>query len=174
MDLKRRLLDASRWVEGSIYEPSPWWRDPSLLRDLVSGLARLHADAQPTVVAGIESRGLLLGPLVAQRLDVGFVEIRKDEHPEDVGEALLRRTTPPDYRERGLVLTMRRHVLRPRDRVLVVDDWIDTGAQVSAARALVEDAEARWLGAAVIVDGLSANVRRDLNVRALLRVEQLS
>jgi adenine phosphoribosyltransferase len=171
-DLASRLLDVYRGVDG-IYEPSPWWRDPSLLRELVAGLSSLHANARPTVVVGIESRGLLLGPLVAQHLDIGFVEVRKDEHPEDVGEPLLRRTTPPDYRKRGRMLTMRRHLIGPRDDVLVVDDWIETGAQLFAARSLVSDAGAGWIGAAVIVDALSANVRRKLNVLALLRVEQL-
>jgi adenine phosphoribosyltransferase len=102
-----------------------------------------------------------------------FVEVRKNEHPEAVGEPLLRRTTPPDYRERGLTLTMRRRLVRPRDRVLLVDDWIETGAQATAARSLIEDAEAEWIGVGVIVDALSANIRRDLNVRSLLRVEQL-
>ena len=172
LELASRLLEVYRGIDG-IYEPSPWWRDPSLLRELVAGLSSLHADARPTVVLGIESRGLLLGPLVAQHLDVGFVEVRKDEDPEDVGEPLLRRTTPPDYHQRGLILTMRRHLIGPRDDVLVVDDWIETGAQLSATRSLVSDAGARWIGAAVIVDALSANVRRNLNVRAVLRVEQL-
>ncbi len=171
-DLEQRLLQAYRHVEGR-YDPSMWWRDPTLLRDLVTSLAALHSDDPPSVVAGPESRGLLLGALVAQQLNVGFVEIRKDEHPEALGEALYRRTTPPDYRDLALTLTMRRHVVGPRDHVLLVDDWIETGAQVSAARSLVSDAGARWIGAAVIVDAVSANVRRSLNVRSVLRVQQL-
>jgi hypothetical protein len=38
-----------------------------------------------------------------------------------------------------------------------------TGAQARAARTLVEDAEACWLGVAVIVDEADAHTRRDLN-----------
>jgi adenine phosphoribosyltransferase len=129
---------------------------------------------EPSVVVGIESRGLLLGALVAQHLRVGFVEVRKDEHPKDLGVPLLRRTTPPDYRDRGLTPTMRRKRLHPRDRVLLVDDWIDTGAQATAVTNLVADAEATWIGCAVVVvDALTSGVRQRLAVRSILRVHEL-
>jgi adenine phosphoribosyltransferase len=107
-------------------------------------------------------------------LGIGFAEIRKDLHPDDLGEKrLLRRTTPPDYQKRSLVLTARPSLFRPGDRVLLVDDWIETGAQAVAVRDLVADAEAEWVGAAVIVDAMPAELRRRLNVRALLRERQL-
>lgn len=172
-DLKKRLLSAYKPVDG-IFDPSPWWRDPSLRRDLVAALADLHKPPEPSVVAGIESRGLLVGALVADQLGLGFIEIRKNEHPEDLGGVeLLRRTTPPDYRDRGLMLTVRRGLIRPRDRVLLVDDWIETGAQATAVRKLVSDAEAEWVGAAVIVDALTSGERHRLGVRALVRVHEL-
>jgi adenine phosphoribosyltransferase len=170
--LTDRLLGAYRAPRG-YFDPSAWWRDPELRADLVTALAALHEDGLPTVVAGIESRGQLLGALVAQQLGLGFVEIRKDQHPEHVGEPLLRQTTPPDYHDRGLLLTMRRGLVQPRDRVLLVDDWIETGGQAAGARALVDDAEASWVGVAVIVDALPSARRRALGVRALLRVGQL-
>lgn len=171
-DLTARLLEAYRAPEG-YYDPSRWWLDASLMADIVADLADAHRDGQPTAVVGIESRGQMLGALVARRLGLAFVEIRKNKHPLGVGEPLLRQTTPPDYKDRGLVLTMRRGVLRPRDRVLLVDDWIATGAQATAARALVDDAEATWVGTSVIVDGSPAQYRQALGVRSLLRVGQL-
>lgn len=68
----------------------------------------------------------------------------------------------------------RRHLIRPSDHVLVVDDWIDTGATAQAAKALVEECEAHWIGAACIVDGLmEPRLRYELPVRALLDVRQL-
>jgi adenine phosphoribosyltransferase len=137
-------------------------------------LAALHADSEVTVVAGIESRGFILGTAVALELDVGFVEIRKDKQralqPE---EAVFRSTTPPDYNQRGLVLQLSRGLLEPRDQVLLVDEWMATGAQATAARDLVDAAEARWVGVALIVEDIPAEVRRRLNVRSILRKHQL-
>jgi adenine phosphoribosyltransferase len=63
--------------------------------------------------------------------------MRKDVHPDDVGERLLRRATAPDYMGRSLTLTMRSGLLRPADRVLLVDDWMETGGQAIAAMDLV-------------------------------------
>jgi adenine phosphoribosyltransferase len=132
-DLSTRLLETYRAPDG-YYDPSRWWLDAELMTEIVAGLADAHRDSDPTVVIGIESRGQMLGALVAIELGVGFVEIRKNKHPLGVGEPLLRQTTPPDYKERGLVLTMRRAVVHARDRALLVDDWIVTGAQATGAR----------------------------------------
>lgn len=154
-------------------DPTRWWRDPDLLCQLGPALAELHRDAQPSVVLGVETRGMLLGPLVAVHLGVGFAEVRKDDHPEHAAEKLWSHATPPDYQDRSLQLTVRRHLLAPRDRVLLVDEWIDTGAQAATVARLVEDAEATWIGVAVIVDAGPPEVRRRLNVRALLREREL-
>ncbi len=105
---------------------------------------------------------------------MGFVEVRKDVKPPAHSDTWLQRTTPPDYRDRQHRLGIRRGLVRSADRVLLVDDWIDTGGQASGARALVEAAGARWLGAALLVDALSdSQVRRRVNVRSLLHVREL-
>lgn len=180
MDVRRRLLEQYRWTTepagwggASISDMSRWWRDGDLLRAIADALAELHSDAQPTVVAGIQSRGYLLGGLVAVTLGVGFVEIEKDLHHEQVAEPVITSTTPADYNDRNLTLGTRRKLMRPKDRVLLVDDWIETGAQATAARTLVEKAEAEWVGVAVIVDALSGAGRRRLNVRGLVREREL-
>jgi adenine phosphoribosyltransferase len=172
-DVAAKIRSQFRFV-GEVSDPSAWWRDASLLTEIPAALAELHRAGRPTVVAGVEARGFVLGPLVAARLGVGFAEIRKDLHPNDLGEKrLLRRTTPPDYQKRSLVLTARPSLFKPRDRVLLVDDWIETGAQAIAVRDLVEDAEADWVGVAVIVDALPSEMRRRLNVLALIREREL-
>ncbi|PLS76146.1 MAG: adenine phosphoribosyltransferase [Actinobacteria bacterium] len=175
--LEDRLCGAFAWRDGkdsSYADPTGWWRDPDLLRDTADALAALHGDATPTVIAGVESRGFILGAAVAVRLGLGFVEIRKDSRRAlDPGEAVIRSTTPPDYNQRDLVLLLNRGLLGPRDRVVLVDEWMATGAQATAARDLVEAAEARWVGAALVVEDIPSEVRRRLNVRSLLRKHQL-
>jgi len=128
---------------------------------------------QTTVIAGIEARGMLLGGLVASRAGLGFVEIRKEPTLESDAAAPLRRSSSPDYSERSLELSVHRTALQPGDRILLIDDWIETGAQAATAKALIEDAGATWLGVASIVDELTAARRRKLNARGLLRATQL-
>ena len=124
---------------------------------------------------GIAARGTLLGPLVAQGLGVGFVEVRKYiKHQDDEPESgLLRRTAPPDYAQRDLTLAMRKHLIGPRDRAVLVDDWIETGAQATTAARLVEDSGGTFVGTAVIVDETTAAIRYALHVRSLLSARQL-
>ena len=170
----RRLREAFAWRGSGPYaDVSGWWRDPALLASLGPLLASLHADADPTVVLGTDARGFITGPLSAVALGVGFIEVRKALTETDAGEQVMLRTTPPDYQDRGLTLGVRRRLLRSDQRVLFVDDWVATGGQATAARRLVEDCGARWIGVAAIVDATEHATRRRLNVRALIRLPEL-
>ncbi len=170
-DLRAKLRDAFAW-RGSFADPSGWWCEPALLSALGPALAVLH-DERPTLVVGIESKGFILGPLTATALGVGFVAIEKGLTERAAGEQVLRRSTPPDYNDRSIDLYVRRRLLGPGQRVLLVDEWIVTGGQATAARRLVEDAGAAWIGVASIVDATPHAIRRALGVRSLLRLEEL-
>lgn len=172
-DLRERLLAAFRWVDlgpAEAYEVSDasgWWRDGDLLADLGPALAALFVPDRPTVVVGPETSGFLVGPLVARALGIGFVEAYKGDRAH-VADRMLRRTTEPDYRGRVVALSLRARLLDPADRVLVVDDWVATGAQLAALRDLVAEAGASYLGAAVVVDGCPPARTTELGIRALL------
>jgi adenine phosphoribosyltransferase len=57
------------------------------------------------VVLGIEARGMLLGPLAALSLGVGFATVHKGTQPDDAEGQLVTRTTPPDYKHRASSLS---------------------------------------------------------------------
>ena len=179
MDLRAELRAAFRWRgdgpdEDQVADITGWWRDPDLLARLGPALAALFTGPVPTVITGPASRGSLLGPLVALHLGVGFVEVRKDVTPAGDSDRWIRRTTPPDYHDRHLEFGFRRGLLDAGDRVLAVDDWIDTGSQAATIHAMVTGTGATWLGLACIVDGLDdPRLRRDLRVRALLHERDL-
>ena len=155
-------------------DPTGWWADPGVLARLGPALSALFEDADPTVVLGPESRGTLLGALVALHLGVGLVELRKDPAPAADSDHWSIALTPPDYRDRTLRVGVRADLIGPAARVLLVDDWIDTGGQATAARAVVDAAGATWCGVAVVVDALAdSRLRRDLTVRSLLAVREL-
>ncbi|MGY4645296.1 phosphoribosyltransferase family protein [Cellulomonas sp. URHB0016] len=102
--------------------------------------------------------------------------MRKEPERASHDEVWLVRRTPPDYRDRDrhLDLAVRRAVLRSGDRVLFVDEWASRGGQALACQQLVDDAQARWLGAAVVVDALENSAdRRALHLRGLVHVREL-
>jgi adenine phosphoribosyltransferase len=160
-----------RWIGG---HADVWsiLRDGEALRAVVAGLAE-PLRGRVTAVAGIESRGFLLGGAVAVELGVGFVAVRKGEGLFPGAKAVRR--TAPDYRRQEHVLRVQRSALDRGDRVALVDDWIQTGSQAAAVRELVAECGAEWAGCSVIVDELGdARVRGGLGpVRALLAAGDL-
>jgi adenine phosphoribosyltransferase len=176
--VRRRLRAAISWHWDrsdwrATADLTGWWRDAQVLADLGPALAGLYAE-QPTVVLGPVSRGSLVGALAAASLGVGFVEVRKNRGPANDTDRWVLRTTGPDYCDRHVVFGFRRGLVNAGDRVLMVDDWADTGATARVVRQLVDDCGAQWVGAAVIVDGLTdPRLRHDLPVRALLDVRTL-
>lgn len=178
-EMRERLRATFRWV-GDRTDPdlradvTGWWRDPFVIAGLGAALVGLFPGESANVVMGVQSRGSLVGALVARETRVGLVEVRKDAAPVADSDRWWEVSTGPDYRDRHLRLGVRRPLLRAGDRVLFVDDWIDTGAQAEACRAMVERSGARWVGAAVIVDALKrSDLRRGLRLRSLLHVRDL-
>lgn len=164
------------WSEYRYADDSEWWRHPEIVAGLGACLAGLNsqASAAATVVMGTESRGFAVALLVAAHLGIGVAEVRKEPERASDDDRWLTQLTVPDYQDRHLELALRRSCLRTGDRVLFVDDWIETGAQAVACRQLVSQAGAVWLGAHVMVDGLTnASVRRELGVARILHRRDL-
>jgi adenine/guanine phosphoribosyltransferase-like PRPP-binding protein len=66
-------------------------------------------------------------------------------------------------------------VLPPNARVLVVDDWFETGSQFRAARALVQRAGTTVVGASIIVDEKAPALLPLLGkLQAMIRAHELS
>lgn len=150
------------------------WRafeDAHTLSAVVDALAAPWYDRGITAVAGIESRGFLLGGSVAVRLGVGFHAIRKSGALFAGDKVAVE--SEPDYRGLRQRLAMRTS-LSGDDNVLLVDDWAEKGAQALAARALVTKAGARWGGVSIIVDQLPSKLRSHLGpVTALVTADEL-
>lgn len=178
--LKQLLIDrydevGDRGTGGTTYvNRDGWWQDPQILDLLPAALAGPFRALDPTVVLGPQSSGFLLGPLAARELGVGFVAARREIHLLADSDAWIRTVTPPDYRDRHLELGFRRGAIAAGDRVLIVDDWADTGSQLLALHSLVRLAEGRVIGTAVIADGLAdRRVRRELQLTSLVQAREL-
>jgi adenine phosphoribosyltransferase len=137
-----------------------------LFARVAAALAEPYRGCEVTKVAGIEARGMILGAAVAIELGAGFVAIRK-------GSGLfpgpkIVRVTPTDYRGRRSTLRLQQDSVGRGDRVILVDDWFETGSQALTARAMIEEAGAEFLGSSVIVDQLSESARCALGDLAAL------
>ncbi|MFJ6196823.1 phosphoribosyltransferase [Micromonospora sp. NPDC092111] len=178
-ELCGRLVELFGWIDpgpGSshlVSDTSGWWRDPQVLADLGPALVAPFRSARPTVVVAPAVTGLILGPLAATALGVGFVPAHKPGDGRLPAGPLSWAQSPPDFRGRRVDLAVRDDRLGPDDRVLLVDDWVATGAQVRAVRDLCAHRGATWLGATALVVDLPVPIADELGVRGLLTADEL-
>ena len=114
--------------------------DGRFLRLAATELAVPFRDRDVTKVAGVEARGFAFAAAVAVAMGVGFVAIRKAGSVHPGPKVELR--APPDWRGIESVLRVQRHAIVSGDRVLLVDDWAETGSKALTARRLIEESEA--------------------------------
>lgn len=133
-------------------------QDGAALRTCVTALAKPGRVLGVTGVVAIEARGFALGGAVAVELGVGLVTIRKSSGLAPEGK--LRETTAADWRGRRHELWLRAVDVSAHDRLLLVDDWIETGSQAVAAARLVRAAGAELVGISVLVDQLADDATR--------------
>jgi adenine phosphoribosyltransferase len=146
--------------------------DGGCLRRAAAAVAHPFRDRAIQKVVGIEARGFVLASCVALELEAGFVAIRKPGsiHPGPKVEL----DAPPDWRGLETTLRLQRHVIATGDRVLVVDDWAETGSKALTARRLIEACAGVYAGLSLLVDQLPDAVRDELQpVAAVALAEEL-
>ena len=131
---------------GPRCDVTPLFAHPAAFARLITDLVAPFHSASIDYVAGIDALGFILGAAIAMRLAKGFIPIRKG------GKLPVEVTTAEfvDYTGQKKSLELREGVIQAGDRVLVVDEWIETGAQVQAAIALIERAGGIVAGIAAI------------------------
>ncbi len=106
---------------------------PGALGDAVTHMLNLLEDIEFDAVAAIESRGFMFGGVIADRLGIPLVLVRKPgKLPADV--------ISEDYTlEYGTnTVEMHRNSLEKGSRVLIVDDLVATGGTVIATAELIK------------------------------------
>ena len=121
-------------TQGLRYDVTPLFADYQAFSVLIENILACFDSAEFHCVAGIDALGFILGTAIALRAEKGFIPIRKggklpvkSESVDFVDYTGLRKT---------LELSTNAHM--PNTRVLIVDEWVETGAQMQAAIQLVE------------------------------------
>ncbi|MBI3659383.1 adenine phosphoribosyltransferase [Candidatus Acetothermia bacterium] len=139
-----QLIDTQ--TSGPRCDVTPLFADPAAFAQLITDLAQPFTSTSIDYVAGIDALGFVLGTAMAMRLNKGFIPIRKGGKLP-VAVAIMEFV---DYTGQKKILELRKGIIKPGDQVLVVDEWIETGAQAQAAIDLIENEGGRVAGIAVI------------------------
>jgi len=149
VNLKEFVRDVPDFPKKGILfkDLTPIWKDPAAFRSMVDQLAEPYHSAQVEVIAGIESRGLIIGSALAYTLKTGLVPVRKEGK-------LPWKTVRATYQlEYGQATTELHSDAFPAGaQVLIVDDLLATGGTAEAAVQLVRKLEGKIIGLAFLVE----------------------
>ena len=156
-------------VEGIMFRDiTPVLADGELLTSLVDRMI-MDMDAldwQPTHIAGPESRGFIFGSMMAERLGVGFIPVRK---PGKLPYEVVTEEYALEYGTNTLEIHV--DAISEGDRVLIVDDLLATGGTVAATANLCRSLGAEVSGAMFLIEleGLNGSANTGVETHALLK-----
>jgi len=149
MNLKKKLRTIPNWPKQGVL----FWDITTLLKDkkamnyVIKKFFNEYKDKEINKIVSIESRGFIFGSVLAYKLKVPFVPIRK---PGKLPAA----TTKIEYElEYGKdALEIHNDAISEEDKVLIVDDLLATGGTSKAAAELVEKLNGKVEGFAFVIN----------------------
>ncbi len=149
MNLKETIRTVPNWpIEGVMFRDiTTLTQNSQALREACDIFYERYKDMNIGKIVGIDARGFIFGAVLAYKLGIGFVPVRKKgKLPYNTISA----TYSLEYGED----TVEMHVdaIKKGERVVIVDDLIATGGTLSAATQLVEQLEGDIIECAIIID----------------------
>uniref|UniRef100_A0A674J9W3 Adenine phosphoribosyltransferase n=1 Tax=Terrapene triunguis TaxID=2587831 RepID=A0A674J9W3_9SAUR len=128
---------------------TPLLKDPIAFRTVIDILEHRVRTHYPQIdfIAGLDSRGFLFGPVLAQRLGIGCVLIRKKGKLPGPTESV---SYTLEYGQAELEIQS--DALEPGEKVVLVDDLLATGGTMCAACELMKKLKADVLECVVVIE----------------------
>jgi len=147
--LKRYIREIPDWPKPGIlfYDITTLIKDPVGLHHSVDALANYYVGRLIDRVVGVEARGFIFAPMVAYRLNAGFVPVRK---PKKLPAETTKVSYSLEYGQDSL--EMHRDAITPGQEVLIIDDLLATGGTAAAVAQLVESQGGRVAGLGFLLE----------------------
>lgn len=168
MDLKEFIAEFPDFPKPGIlfYDINPLLQNPQAFSHAIDQFNTIAQDYKPDIILGIESRGFLFAPSLATKMRLPFVMIRKPGK-------LPGKVVGFDYeKEYGTDrLELQQNLLKPSQRVLLVDDLLATGGTMKASIKLVEKTGATPVASLYMIEllGLGAAAKMPIPQHAILQ-----
>ena len=152
------MAPRSRGEKYAWLDPSSAYINAGSFNTILDDLLEPFTSADVDVVAGFDAAGFVLGAAMAARLGKGFLTIRKGgKIPVDFDSVPM-----TNYSGQTESMEMRKPAFSPGTRVLLVDQWIETGGTMTAGISLVERQDG-------IVAGIAAVCIEENNATKMMR-----
>lgn len=148
-DLKALIREIPDFPKPGIlfYDITTLLKDPVGLHWAVDLLANHYIGRVIDLVVGIEARGFIFAPMVAYRLNAGFVPVRKPKKlPADTASVEYSLEYGKDS------LEIHRDAIGKGQQVLIIDDLLATGGTAAAVAQLVESQGGNVAGLGFLIE----------------------
>lgn len=154
MDFKNYIRDIHNFPEKGVTfkDITPLLKDANALQVAADAMLDMIGDVPVDKVVGMESRGFFFAPILAAKLNAGFVPVRKaGKLPSDK----ISRTYALEYGKD--TLEMHEDSISPGENVIIHDDVLATGGTAKATCELVESLGGKVLQCNFLLELLSLN-----------------
>ena len=161
--MKNKLINNIRIVKDfpkkgiDFYDISSLLANPELFNKAVNQMSHIVKQMKPTAIAAIDSRGFIFASIIAYRLKIKLIMIRKKGK---LPGKIYKETYKLEYGTNDLEI--QKDFLSSSDNVIVVDDILATGGTFNAAFKLISKNNAKILGSISLLELVFLDGRKKL------------
>ena len=178
--LKNRITEEGQNLGDGILKVDPFINhqvDPILMDACGKALADLFKEVGPTKVLTAEISGIAPALMTAKYLDVPVVYARKHK-PVTMPDTVYLTVAPSHTKGRMVELIVSPEYLANGERVLIIDDFLASGATIAGLVRLAQTAGATLVGIGALIEKTFEGGRDllsylDVPVEALVRIDSL-
>ena len=168
--LEQRILTEGKVLPGGILKIDSFLNhqmDPKLISEMAKELKRLYADAGVSKVLTIEASGIALAIMAGYEFGCPVVFAKKSKTKNISNNVYSVEVESFTHGEVNTVVVSKEFI-KAGERILIVDDFLATGAALIGLKALVEQAGATVVGAGIAVEKVfqgGGNLLREQGMR---------
>jgi len=149
MDLKETIRSIKDWpIKGVIFRDlTTLMQDPAAFRESCDILYERYKDMNVDKIVGIDARGFVFGAVLAYKLGIGFIPVRKKGK---LPWKTIQETYSLEYGED--TIEIHEDAIEKGEKVIIVDDLIATGGTIGATVKLVNQLGADIIECAFVVE----------------------
>jgi len=129
-----------------------------LYQKVIFGLIKPIRNLSATKVVAIDMKGLMYGPIVANKLKLPFIPILKGNKIKS-RKKIIKGKVFGDYSGLNKSIEMFKSSISKGDKVILIDDWFDSGKTGKSAIKLVEKLGGKVVGISVIFNQLNKKAK---------------
>jgi len=172
MNLKKNIREIPNWPKNGVNfkDITTALENKIVFQEIINQLCAPYFKQKVDKIVGIDARGFLIAGAMAYKMFCGLSVVRKKGK-------LPYKTKNRDYilEYASATIEMHEDTIKPREKIIVVDDLIATGGTLLAAIELIKELGGKVVGVSAVIDlsflGGSKKIKDNYRVNTLINYE---